>query len=162
MTSFQGDLKKLRANYDSVTEDIYPAELRDYARDALGNANQVPALLCLLSFRNSQNSQESPDIDEVTGIQFIHTGLCVTREVLNDPESWEDVDVEPVEEDMMLLGADVLVTLGFDFLISHYKKASRIVNEFGSGKAYVVEGNGDVEKLLKHEASEYVEAYRTA
>ncbi|MDY6779846.1 MAG: hypothetical protein SV760_04740 [Halobacteria archaeon] len=161
MSSFDSDLRVLATELDSACEGIRPDELRRFARRSLTDRDRTPAYLYLLSARLSDTP---PDFEEATGFHLIHTGLGITRDVVNDPSSWEEIGVEHVEEDMKLLAADVLVTLGFDYLLERYGTATRIVNEFGSSKAKAREIDADAsfDSALSEEAAEYLETYTAA
>lgn len=155
--SVEERVRELENRYDELTEDVEPSDLRSYVRRLLGDINHTPALISMLSIQYSEKS--SIDRDEVAGLQFIHHGLNVTRDVL-ETESWGDAGREPVEEDMKLLAADVLVSLGFDNLLQHYERATRIVDIFGTKEAKRVESSDNIDP--EREAAVYIEVYRTA
>ncbi len=157
MKGFEKDRKRLDDEFEKVLESVYPDELRSYVGRELSTASRTPALLCMLSARATGGK---PDASEAAGIQFVHAGLDATRRVL-DEGSWEGVGVEPVEEDMVLLAADVLVTVGFDHLLDHYEAATRVVNTFGTEKARESEAVG-VDDRFSHESAHFEETYTTA
>lgn len=158
MSSFKRDRKSLEKEFDSVLEDVYPDELCSYVGRELSAASLTPALLCLLSARATGRE---PDIGETAGIQFIHSGLDATRHVIENAERWEKAGLEPLEEDMVLLAADVLVTVGFDHLLDHYEGATRVVNTFGEYEARARETE-DTDESIEHSKKGYVETYTTA
>jgi len=157
MSGFEKDRRSLDSTFDGVTEDVYPDELRSYVRREMSTTKRTPALLCLLS---SRVSGEDTDTGVAAGVQFVHAGLDATRRVL-DTGGWEGAGVEPVEEDMVLLAADVLVTVGFDHLLDEYEAATRLVNTFGATKARALEAETDTERF-EHVSGYFVEAYTTA
>lgn len=158
MSGFENDRKRLDEEFERVLDDVGPEELRSYVGRELSKASLTPALLCLLSARATG---EVPDARDAAGIQFVHAGLDATRRVLDDDSAWEDAGVEPVEEDMVLLAADVLVTVGFEYLLDSYEAATRVVNTFGSEKAREIEATGPKERF-EHESAQFEEVYRTA
>ena len=157
MRGFEKDRQRLDAEFEEVIDGVYPDELGSYVGRELSTARRTPALLCMLSARASG---ERPDVSEAAGIQLVHAGLDATRRVLDDG-SWDDAGVEPVEEDMVLLAADVLVTVGFDRLLDEYEAATRVVNTFGSSKARALEADG-FEERFEHILTYFEEAYKTA
>ena len=157
MRGFEKDRQRLDAELSEVVDDVYPAELGSYVGRELSTARRTPALLCMLSARASE---ETPDVQEAAGVQLVHAGLDATRRVLDDG-GWADAGVEPVEEDMVLLAADVLVTVGFDRLLDEYGAATRLVNTFGSAKARALEADGFDERF-EHTLTYFEEAYTTA
>lgn len=158
MSSFERDRERLQKEFDSVLKDVYPDELRSYVGRELSTASLTPAILCLLGARATG---DEPDVREAAGIQFIHAGLDATRRVLDSPDGWDEAGLEPVEEDMVLLAADVLVTVGFDHLLDHYEDATRVVNAFGEYEARARDTE-DSDGVLEHSAEGYVETYTTA
>ena len=157
MRGFEKDRQRLDAEFEEVTDGVYPDELGSYVGRELSTARRTPALLCMLSARASG---ETPDVSEAAGIQLVHAGLDATRRVIDDG-GWSDAGVEPVEEDMVLLAADVLVTVGFDRLLDEYEAATRVVNTFGSSKARALEADGFNERF-EHTLTYFEEAYTTA
>lgn len=155
--SVEERIRELENRYKELTEDVEPRDLRNYVRRLLAEVNHTPALISMLSMQFSEKS--SIDRDEVAGLQFIHHGLNVTRNVL-ETESWSEAGREPVEEDMKLLAADVLISLGFDNLLQHYERATRIVDKFGTKEASRMESSQGNNPEL--EAAVYIEVYRTA
>jgi len=158
MSGFENDRKRLDEEFEKVMDDVSPEELRSYVGRELSRASLTPALLCLLSARATG---KVPNARDAAGIQFVHAGLDATRRVLNDEGAWEDAGVEPVEEDMVLLAADVLVTVGFEYLLDNYKAATRVVNTFGSEKAREMEAT-DPKERFEYESAQFEELYRTA
>lgn len=158
MSGFENDRKRLDEEFEKVLDDVGPEELRSYVGCELSKASLTPALLCLLSARATG---KVPDAREAAGIQFVHAGLDATRSVLDDDGAWEGASVEPVEEDMVLLAADVLVTVGFEHLLDDYNSATRVVNTFGSQKAREMEAT-DPKERFEHESAQFEEIYRTA
>jgi len=158
MSNFERDRERLQKEFDTVLEGVYPGELRSYVGRELSAASQTPALLCLLGARATG---EEPDIEKAAGIQFVHAGLDATRRVLENPDGWEDAGLEPVEEDMVLLAADVLVTVGFDYLLDHYEDATRVVNTFGEYEARARDAD-DPDEAFENSAKGYAETYTTA
>jgi hypothetical protein len=157
MSGFEKDRERLDEEFEEVVDSVYPEELGSYVGRELSTASLTPALLCLLSARTTGGE---PDAGEAAGIQFVHAGLDATRRVL-DGGGWEDAGVEPVEEDMVLLAADVLVTVGFDHLLDHYETATRVVNAFGSNKAREMEADG-FDESFEYESEQFVETYTAA
>jgi hypothetical protein len=157
MRCFEEDRQRLDAEFKDVVEGVYPDELGSYVGRELSTARRTPALLCILSARSAG---EEPDISEAAGVQLVHAGLDATRRVV-DGGGWEDIGVEPVEEDMVLLAADVLVTLGFDRLLDEYEAATRLVNTFGESKARALEADG-TEEVFGHTLTYFEEVYTTA
>ncbi|MFW5983889.1 MAG: DUF7114 family protein [Halobacteria archaeon] len=157
MRGFEKDRQRLDAELEKAVDGVYPAELGSYVGRELSTARKTPAFLCLLSARTSE---ETPDLQEAAGIQLVHAGLDATRRVLDDG-GWTDVGVEPVEEDMVLLAADVLVTVGFDRLLDEYEAATRLVNTFGSAKARALEADGEKERF-EYTVTYFKEVYTTA
>lgn len=151
MSGFEADLGKLDDEMESAVDDVYPEELQQLVGGALGRVDRTPALLCLLSGRLGSNE---PPVEAAAGIEFVHAGLEVTRGLLDDVDAWTDVDVDPVREDLDLLAADVLVTMGFDRLLDDYRRVTDVVNTFGASRARSLD---DAEE---HES--YVETYRAA
>lgn len=151
MSGFEADLGMLESEMDAAVDEVYPDELQSMIRRALEGADRTPALLCLLSGRLAS---DEPPVEAAAGIEFVHAGLEVTRGLLDDSDAWSDVDVDPVREDLDLLAADVLVTMGFDRLLDDYRRATDVVNTFGASRARHLE-DGD-----EHES--YVETYRAA
>lgn len=158
MSGFEDDRRRLENEFDEFLEGVSPEELRSFVGRELSSASLTPALLCLLSARATG---KRPNAHEAAGIQFVHAGLEATRRVLDDDAAWEDAGVEPVEEDMVLLAADVLVTAGFEYLIDHYETATRVVNTFGSEKAREMEA-ADPEERFEHELAQFEEMYTAA
>jgi hypothetical protein len=158
MSGFENDRMRLDEEFEKVLNDVGPEELRSYVRNELSEASLTPALLCLLSARATG---KVPDARDAAGIQFVHAGLDATRRVLDDDSAWEDAGVEPVEEDMVLLAADVLVTVGFEYLLDSYEAATRVVNTFGSEKAREMEST-DPKERFEHESAQFEEVYTTA
>ncbi|MFB6282938.1 MAG: hypothetical protein ABEK59_03260 [Halobacteria archaeon] len=148
-------VERLEDEFDEATSGVDPPELKSYISQSLESSYQTPSFLCFLS---SDVADHELNLTEVAGLQFVHTGLCITREVVNDGGSWNDVGVEPVQEDMKLLAADVLVTLGFDNFLEYYDRATSIVNSFGTSKARMRNGSNSLER----EANPYLECYKTA
>ncbi|MDZ7689299.1 MAG: hypothetical protein U5J64_11440 [Halobacteriales archaeon] len=157
MSVFENDRRRLEEEFDRALSGIQPEELKSRMESELSKASLTPALLCLLSARATS---KEPNPREAAGIQMVHAGLDATRRIL-DSDSWVDAGIEPVEEDMVLLSADVLVTLGFEYLLDHYGAATRIVNRFGSEKARAVEATS-FEERFEHESAHFVETYTTA
>lgn len=149
---------RLEEEFEKAIDDVGPEELRSHVAGELSKASLTPALLCLLSARATG---EVPKARDAAGIQFVHAGLDATRRVLNDDGAWEEAGVEPVEEDMVLLAADVLVTVGFEYLLDNYEAATRVVNTFGSEKAREMEATGPKERF-EHESTQFEEMYKTA
>ena len=158
MSLFEDDRARLDDELEKAVSDVQPDELRSYVGSELSKASLTPALLCLLSARATG---KRPDAHEAAGIQFVHAGLDATRRVLDDDGSWADAGVEPVKEDMVLLAANVLVTVGFGNLLDHYEAVTRVVNTFGSSRARAAEAT-TAEQRFEHESAQYVETYRTA
>jgi len=158
MSLFEDDRARLDDELERVVSDVRPDELRSYVGRELSKASLTPALLCLLSARATGGT---PDAREAAGIQFVHAGLDATRRVLDDEDAWTDAGVEPAEEDMVLLAADVLVSVGFGNLLDHYEAATRVVNTFGSSRARALEAT-TAEERFEHESAQYVETYKTA
>ncbi len=152
MSGFDDDVGRLETEMESGVSRVYPVELQSFVERSLETADRTPALLCLLSGRLSAG--ERP-VEEAAGIQFVHAGLELTRGILEDPESWLDADVDPVQEDLDLLAADVLVTMGFDRLVTHYRRVTEVVNTFGRSNARNLD-NGE------RDTASYVETYRAA
>lgn len=157
MRGFRDDRERLDEEFEKALRDVKPQELRDRMESGLSSASLTPALLCLLSARATG---KEPNTVEAAGIQLVHAGLDSTRRVL-DAESWEEVGVEPVEGDMSLLAADVLVTVGFERLLDHYGAATRVVNTFGSEKARERAAT-TFEERFEHESAHFIETYKTA
>ena len=158
MSGFENDRKRLDREFEDAFEGVRPEELRSHMRHELSEASLTPALLCLLSSRAAGNR---PETREAAGIQFVHAGLDATRRVLDDGTAWEDAGVEPIEEDMVLLAADVLVTLGFEYLADHYAAATQVVNTFGTEKALEMEATTPEERF-EHESAQFKKTYTTA
>ncbi|MCX2818231.1 hypothetical protein EGH25_02550 [Haladaptatus sp. F3-133] len=157
MRGFENDRQRLDAEFNDAVEGVYPDELGSYVGRELSATRETPALLCMLSARSAD---ETPDMEETAGVQLVHAGLDATRRVL-DKGGWEAVGVEPVEEDMVLLAADVLVTLGFDRLLDEYEAATRLVNTFGETKARALEADGR-DGRFEHILTYFEEVYTTA
>ena len=157
MSGFENDRERLDEEFEAALRDVQPEELKSRMERELSSASLTPALLCLLSARATGTE---PDASEAAGIQLVHAGLDATRRVL-EGNAWADAGIEPVEEDMVLLAADVLVTVGFENLLDHYTAATRVVNTFGSEKARAVESTG-FEERFGHESEHFVETYTTA
>lgn len=157
MSGFEDDRKRLDEEFKEALRGVKPEELKIRMESGLSAASLTPALLCLLSARATG---QEPDASEAAGIQLVHAGLDATRRVL-DAEAWEDAGVEPVEGDMSLLAADVLVTVGFERLLDHYEAATRVVNTFGSEKAREREAT-TFEERFEHESAHFIETYKTA
>lgn len=157
MNGFEKDHQNLKEEFNRALETVYPEELRSYVGRELSAANETPALLCLLAARETDTE---PNIGEAAGLQFVHAGLRATGNVLGT-DGWEGAGFEPVEEDMVLLAADVLVTVGFDHLLDEYEAATRLVNRFGANKARGMEAD-DPEESFNYESEQLVETYTTA
>ena len=157
MSVFENDRKRLDEEFERALSGIQPEELKSRMESELSEASLTPALLCLLS---SRATGAEPNVREAAGIQLVHAGLDATRRIL-DSDSWVDAGVEPVEEDMSLLAADVLVTTGFERLLDHYGAATRVVNTFGSEKARELEAT-TFDERFEHESAHFVETYTTA
>jgi len=158
MSSFKRDRKRLEKEFDSVLEEVYPDELCSYVGRELSAASLTPALLCILTARATGRE---PNIEEAAGIQFIHAGLDATRHVIENGQRWEKAGLEPLEEDMVLLAADVLVTVGFDYLLDHYEDATHVINTFGEYEARARETE-DTDESLEHSKEGYIETYTAA
>ena len=157
MSVFENDRKRLDEEFERALSGIQPEELKSRMESELSKASLTPALLCLLS---SRATGAEPNPSEAAGRQLVHAGRDATRRIL-DSESWVDAGVEPVEEDMSLLAADVLVTTGFERLLDHYGAATRVVNTFGSEKARELEAT-TFDERFEHESAHFVETYTTA
>jgi len=157
MSGFRDDRERLDEEFGKALRDVKPEELRDRMESGLSSASLTPALLCLLSARATGKEH---DTVKAAGIQLIHAGLEATRRVL-DEDAWKNAGVEPVEGDMSLLAADVLVTVGFERLLDHYEAATRIVNTFGSEKARERAAT-TFEERFEHESAHFIETYKTA
>jgi hypothetical protein len=157
MNGFDEDREELDSEFDEVVDGVYPDELGSYAGRELSTPRRTPAYLYLLSARASG---ETTDASEAAGLQLVHAGLDATRRVL-ERNGWGNAGREPVEGDMVLLAADVLVTVGFDRLLDEYEAATRLVNTFGEAKARALEADNEHERFER--VSEYfVTAYTTA
>ncbi len=132
MRGFDEDVSMLEEEFERSVEDVDPDELRALVERSMDSADRTPALLCLLS---SRLATPEPSVEEAAGIQFVHAGLQVTRGLLEDDSSWIDAAAEPEREDLDLLAADILVTMGFDRLIDDYRRVTEVVNTFGSSHA---------------------------
>lgn len=157
MSGFKDDRERLDEEFEKALRDVKPEELKTRMERGLSAASLTPALLCLLSARATGTK---PDVSEAAGIQLVHAGLDATRRVL-DEAAWKNAGVEPVEGDMSLLAADVLVTVGFERLLDHYEAATRLVNTFGSEKAREREAT-TFEERFEHESAHFIETYKTA
>ncbi len=151
MSGFDADLRRLETEMDAAVDEVYPEELQQLIAGALERVDRTPALLCLLSGRLAS---DEPPVESAAGIEFVHAGLEVTRGILDDADAWMDVDVDPVREDLDLLAADVLVTMGFDRLIDDYRRATDVVNTFGASRARHLDDGDERESV--------VETYRAA
>lgn len=151
MSGFDSDVGRLEKEIDAAVDDVYPEELQQLIAGALERVDRTPALLCLLSGRMASGE---PPVEAAAGMEFVHAGLEITRGILDDPDAWTEVDVDPVREDLDLLAADVLVTMGFDRLIEDYRRVTEVVNTFGSSRARHLEEDTERES--------YVETYQAA
>lgn len=162
------------------SREIEPEELRSLIREMVASSDLKPAMLCFLASRVDEydseategdrdhrdqtadsDSSASVDVSKCAGIQLIHTGLCRIREIVDDPSSWEDVGLEPVEEDMELLGADILVSIGLGRLGDDLPMGTRVINSFGSSQARKIDTD-DPESVVEEDAVEYTQAYLAA
>lgn len=158
MRDVDSDLAAVDDALATAVADVEPPELGRYAREAVESSNPNPALLCTFAARRCSGSVDARD---AVGVQLLHTGLGLTRGVVNDPDAWDDVGTDVTDEDMELLAADVLVTLGFDRLIDHYDTATRIVNAFGRETARATLSD-DPAEVIAEETAALTATYRAA
>lgn len=159
MADLGSDFQAADSALDTAMADVEPPALARAVRDAVERSNPNPALLCLLASRRADGPGADPGT--AVGIQLLHTGLALTRDVVDDPDAWSSAGPQVTDEDMELLAADVLVTLGFDHLVEHYDAATRVVNAFGREKARATVAEG-VDALVRHETDVLEASYGAA
>lgn len=128
--------RKLDIELDKAINNVSGNELQEILYDLVENSEMTPAFLCISA---------GGKISEATGLQLLFVGLETTREIV-DSKAWKKVEYEPIKEDIHLIAADLLVTLGFERLIEHQSTVTKVINNFGVSKAKLLDVKKDKSK----------------
>ncbi len=131
------EVARVRSATREAMADIAPAGLRSAIEDHLRACAVTPGVVTVASAHYHGSAPLGDRPYECAGaVQQIHTGLAVTAELIDETPWAEDVG-HPIDADLSILAADVLVARGMSTLAptAAAEAAVTVVRAFGQDQA---------------------------